>query len=118
MAHLILTGNFTTPWSAASSPSAPLSTEKMSTSSAPSESFEDSPSSLVSWIDIIDLNVRMRSRASVTDLPFTAADMSDAEDWLIEHPCPVIRMSPTTPSSTCKKTMTSSPHRGLNPSIL
>ena len=39
------------------------------------------------------LKVRMRSRTSGSDLPFTAPDMSDAEDWLMEQPWPDIRMS-------------------------
>ncbi len=39
----------------------------------------------------------------LTDLPFTAADIKEAEDWLIEQPWPVIRMSPTTPSSTMQE---------------
>ena len=57
--------------------------------------------SRASWTDIIALKVRIRSRTSATVLPFTAADMSDAEDWLIEQPWPANRMSRTVPSSTC-----------------
>ena len=62
------------------------------------------------------LKVRIRSRTSATGLPFTAADMSEADDWLIEQPVPAILMSATTPSSTSRVTTISSPHRGLNPS--
>ena len=50
-------------------------------------------------MDIIPLNVPISSRASSTDLPLTAADMSEADDWLIEQPVPAILMSATTPSS-------------------
>ena len=32
-------------------------------------------------------------------LPFTAADIIDADDWLIEQPCPPMRMSWRTPSA-------------------
>ena len=43
----------------------------------------------------------MRLRASATVFPFTAEDMSDADDWLIEQPWPAKRMSVTVPSCTC-----------------
>ena len=46
-----------------------------------------------SWIDIIALNARVRSRTSSTVLPFTAADIIDADDWLIEQPWPAMRTS-------------------------
>ncbi len=45
------------------------------------------------------LNALVRSRTSSTDLPLTAADIIDAEDWLIEQPWPLMRMSSTTPTS-------------------
>ena len=41
-----------------------------------------------SWIDIIPLKVRMSWRTSSSDLPLTAADISEAEDWLMEQPEP------------------------------
>jgi len=41
----------------------------------------------------------MSWRTSSSDLPLTAADMSDADDWLIEQPVPAILMSLTRPSS-------------------
>ena len=41
----------------------------------------------------------VRSRTSSTVLPLTAADIIDADDWLIEQPWPLMRMSSTTPSS-------------------
>jgi hypothetical protein len=44
---------------------------------------------------IIDLKARTTSRASATLLPFTAWLIMDAELWLIEQPCPPMRMSPT-----------------------
>lgn len=82
VAHLMRTGNFTTPRSASRSPSfVPGSASGSSTSSgSPSES------SSASWIDIIALNALTSSRASDTDLPFTAADIIEADDWLIEQP--------------------------------
>ena len=67
-------------------------------------------------MDIIPLKVAMSSRASATDLPLTAADISEADDWLIEHPVPAILMSATMPSSTSRVTTISSPHSGLKPS--
>ena len=39
------------------------------------------------------LKAVVRSRTSSTVLPFTAADIIDAEDWLIEQPWPAMRMS-------------------------
>ena len=53
-------------------------------------------------IDIIDLNAWSSERASGTVLPFTACDIIDAELWLIEQPCPLMRMSSTTPSRTSR----------------
>ncbi len=47
------------------------------------------PSRRCSWIDIIDLNVRMVARISARLLPLTAVDIMEADDWLIEQPCPV-----------------------------
>ena len=44
-------------------------------------------------MDIMPLKVRIRSRTSATGLPFTAADMSEADDWLMEQPVPAILMS-------------------------
>ena len=73
------------------------------------------PGSVDSWMDIIPLKVGMRSRASLTGLPLTAADISEADDWLIEHPVPAILMSATTPSSTSRVTTISSPHSGIEP---
>jgi hypothetical protein len=67
-------------------------------------------------MDIIPLKVRMRSRTSGTGRPLTAADISEADDWLMEHPVPAILMSDTTSSFTSRVTTISSPHRGLNPS--
>ncbi len=72
--------------------------------------------SVDSWMDIMPLKVWISWRTSGTGLPFTAADMRDADDWLMEHPVPAILMSDTTPSLTSSVTTTSSPHRGLNPS--
>jgi len=45
-----------------------------------------SPPSECSWIDIIALNERMSLRACSTGRPFTAADIIDADDWLMEQP--------------------------------
>ena len=45
-----------------------------------------SPSRLDSWIDIIALNAVVRSAISASVLPFTAADIIDADAWLIEQP--------------------------------
>ena len=69
-------------------------------------------------MDIMPLKVRIRSRTSGTVFPFTAADINDAEDWLMEQPLPAILMSETTPSLTSRVTTISSPHSGLNPSSL
>ena len=71
-----------------------------------------------SWIDIIRLKVRIRPRTSGTGFPLTAADINEADDWLIEQPVPAILMSETTSSVTSRVTTISSPHRGLNPSTL
>ncbi len=67
-------------------------------------------------MDIIPLKVAMRCRTSESGRPFTAADMSDAEDWLMEHPVPPILMSESASPSTTMVTTTSSPQSGLNPS--
>ena len=48
------------------------------------------------------LKARTVARASATVLPLTAADIIEADDWLIEQPWPPIRMSVTTPSSTSR----------------
>ena len=42
----------------------------------------------------------MTARASSTLLPFTAADIIEADDWLIEQPWPVMRMSEIVPPSS------------------
>ena len=63
------------------------------------------------------LNARMRARASSTVLPLMAADIIEADDWLIEHPWPEIFTSCNAPSSRATYTTTSSPHSGLNPSV-
>ena len=39
------------------------------------------------------------ARASSTDLPFTAALMSEDDAWEMEQPCPVSLMSVTTPKN-------------------
>ena len=72
--------------------------------------------SVASWIDIMPLKVAIRSRTSATGFPFTAADINDADDWLMEQPVPAILMSDSTPSSTSMVTTISSPQSGLNPS--
>ncbi|MND04508.1 hypothetical protein D3C83_248150 [compost metagenome] len=41
------------------------------------------------------LKARISLRASPTDLPRTAAPIIDDDAWLIEQPCPPIRMSET-----------------------
>ena len=115
VAHLIRTGNLTTPCSAASSPSASMSMTSGSAASPPPPSAP-SDGSVDSWIDIICLKVPISSRTSASDLPLTAADMSEADDWLIEQPVPAILMSARTPSSTSMVTTISSPQSGLNPS--
>ena len=85
-------GNLTTPCrasrspsdtSGSPSPSAPSSARVVAASPSPG------PSRRCSWIDIIDLNVRMVARVSARLLPLTAVDIIDADDWLIEQPCPV-----------------------------
>ena len=59
----------------------------------------------------------MSSRTSSTVLPLTAADIIEADDWLIEQPWPPILMSSTRPSpSTDRYTTISSPQSGLKPS--
>ena len=70
-AHLIRTGNFTTPWRASRSPS--------EISSSPGCSSTPS-------IDIIVLNRRSNPCTSATGLPITAWLIIDADDWLIEQP--------------------------------
>jgi hypothetical protein len=67
-------------------------------------------------MDIMDLKVPMRRWTSATGRPLTAADMREAEDWLMEQPVPAILMSARVPSSTARVTTTSSPQSGLNPS--
>src|SRR5205823_5606831 len=78
VAHLIRTGNLTTPWRASKSP---ILTSVSAAASSPS-----APSRRCSWIDIIALNARISDRASSTLLPLTEADIIDADDWLIEQP--------------------------------
>ena len=107
------TGNLTTPCRAASSPSSARST---GLASAASPSSSVSGSSEASWIDISPLKVPMSSRTSSSSLPLTAADISEADDWLMEQPEPPILRSASLPSSTRMLTTTSSPQRGLKPS--
>src|SRR3546814_9115495 len=64
-----------------------------------SVSSSPSPSSDCSWIDIIPLKDRVSSSTSAIVLPFTADDIIDADDWLMEQPCPPMRMSFTTSPS-------------------
>jgi hypothetical protein len=90
VAHLMRTGNFTTPRRASRSPSF---TSGASGSAAPSSPA--APSRELSWIDIMALKAFDRSRTSSIERPFTAADIIDAADWLIEQPCPLMRMSRT-----------------------
>src|SRR5664280_510757 len=110
VAHLIRTGNLTTPCSAASSPRASMSMASGSGASSGSPPSPAAAGSVASWIDIIPLKVAISSRASSTVLTLTAAHISDADDWLIEQPVPPILMSATTPSSTSSVTTISSPH--------
>ena len=49
------------------------------------------------------LKALIRARTSSADLPFTAEDIIEAEDWLIEQPWPEIRMSFTVPSSATSR---------------
>src|SRR5581483_10332096 len=99
VAHLMRTGNFTTPCSASRSPSFTFGSGATASPSPSAPSV--GRSSDCSWIDIIALKARVRARASSTVLPFTAADIIDADDWLIEQPCPLMRTSATrSPSST------------------
>ena len=121
VAHLMRTGNLTTPWRAASSPRFSRLTSSRSTSTGPAVSSagpspEPSSARVASWIDIMALKVRISRSTSASDLPFTAADMRDAEDWLIEQPVPLILMSTSRSPSTSSETTTSSPHSGLKPS--
>ena len=94
VAHLMRTGNFTTPRSASRSPSfTSASTRLVGVVGRPS------PSSAA----LVDRHHRLerpgRGRAtSSTVLPLTAADIIDADDWLIEQPWPSMRMSATLPS--------------------
>ena len=62
------------------------------------------------------LKVRINWNTSSTDLPLTADDINEADDWLMEQPEPPIFRSASLPSSTNRLTTTSSPHRGLKPS--
>ena len=59
------------------------------------------PSRRCSWIDIIDLNLRIVARVSARLLPLTAVDIIDADDWLIEQPWPV-SLRPPAISSSCR----------------
>ena len=49
---------------------------------------------------IIALKAWVRASISATVLPFTAADIIEADDWLMEQPVPPMRMSSTTPASS------------------
>ena len=49
------------------------------------------------------LKARIRALTSSAGLPFTAFDIIEAEDWLIEHPWPEILMSSTDPSSATSR---------------
>jgi hypothetical protein len=82
------TGNFTTPCSASRSPSFTSGSGVGVSVPLPSP-----PSRRDSWIVISALNARVSARTSSTVLPFTAADIIEADDWLIEQPCPPILMS-------------------------
>jgi hypothetical protein len=95
------------------SPSAPFDPPGGTSTPAPSSRASSSD---CSWIDIIALNARDSLRTSSRVLPFTAADIIEAEDWLIEQPCPPMRTSRTTSPSRSRYTTISSPHSGLNPS--
>src|SRR3546814_1222707 len=64
-----------------------------------SVSSSPSLSSDCSWIDIMPLNARVSCSTSAIVLPFTADDIIDADDWLMEQPCPPMRMSFTTSPS-------------------
>ena len=75
------TGNFTTPCRAASSPSASRSIASGS-SGSPRRRSEGAPRGSI----IIALNVLIELAHLAERLPLTAADMSEAEDWLIEQP--------------------------------
>ena len=44
------------------------------------------------------LKARVSLRTSATVMPLIAADIIDADDWLIEHPVPPMRTSETVPS--------------------
>ena len=57
----------------------------------------------------------MVARVSARLLPFTAVDIIDADDWLIEHPWPVSLTSASRSPSIWRYRVISSPHRGLNP---
>ncbi len=48
------------------------------------------------------LNARDRARTSSRVLPLTAEDIIDADDWLIEQPCPPMRISRTVSPSTSR----------------
>ena len=63
------------------------------------------------------LKAEVSCATSSIERPFTAAAIIEADDWLIEHPCPVKRRSRMLPSSTSTVTTTSSPHSGLKPSM-
>jgi hypothetical protein len=48
------------------------------------------------------LNEPTRARTSSTERPLIAALIIEADDWLIEQPCPSMATSVTTPSSTAR----------------
>ena len=85
VAHLMRTGNLTTPRSASRSPSLTSGSRVLELGLVAVER------------GLVDrhhrLEARVTARASSTLLPFTAADIIDADDWLIEQPWPVMRMS-------------------------
>ena len=54
------------------------------------------PRGELSWIDIMALKAWVRSCTSSMVLPLTAADIIEADDWLMEQPWPAMRMSRTT----------------------
>src|SRR5690606_2850418 len=108
VAHLIRTGNFTTPCRASRAPSA---TSMSFVSSASPFASASSPG-----IDIRPLKRLTSARTSATVLPFTAWLIIDADDWEIEQPCPFTLTSSTVSPFTWRYTSISSPHNGLWPS--
>ena len=85
VAHLMRTGKRTTPCSAASSPKLDAGSSR-SDFGLPALRRSSPRLRHFKWIDIIDLKERTRLRISSIDLPFTAADIIEADDWLIEQP--------------------------------